>query len=490
MILGGLDVGTTGCKLTAYDDKGNFIYNSYKEYEVSRQSGEHEIDASVIFDAVCAVIKDTAKQCDLTAIGVTTFGETFTVLDENDNVLMPSMLYTDPRGEDECNALCTALGEEKLTYILGVKPHQMYSLSKMMWIKHNRPEIFAKVKRILLMEDYIVYKLTGAACIDYSLAARTMAFDIRNKCWSDEVLEAAGIDKSVLSAPVPAFHVAGEMKQDIAEMLGIRTAVKIVNGAHDQVAAAVGAGVFEAGQAVDGTGTVECVTPVFDAIPQNPSLYNEGYSVVPYVFDGTYVCYALSFTGGATLKWFRDNFSKGKSYQELDMAVKDEPSGIMILPHFAGAANPYMDNGSKAAMLGLTLEHTAADLYQALMEGVTYEILVNIDHLMSANITIDKLFATGGGASSKKWLQIKADILNRPITSLLAKEVGACGTCMMAGVAIGAYRDLYEARACFVKENKTFLPNPERAKLYRKIYQAYQQMYHTVRPIIEKTYES
>ena len=469
MIIGGLDVGTTGCKLTVYDEKGNFIYNSYKEYEVSRQSGEHEIDAAVIFDAVCEVIKDTAQNYELSAIGVTTFGETFTALDENDNVLLPSMLYTDPRGEEERKMLCEALGEEKLTYVSGVKPHQMYSLPKIMWIKNNRPEVFAKIKRIMLMEDYIVYKLTGNAYIDYSLAARTMAFDIRNKCWSDEIFDAAGIDKNLLSTPVPAFNIAGEIKAEISEKLGIKNCVKIVNGAHDQVAAAVGSGVFEVGQAVDGTGTVECVTPVFDKVPESEKLYAEGYSVVPYVFDGTYVCYALSFTGGATLKWFRDNFSRDKSYAELDSAVKDEPSGILILPHFAGAANPYMDNGSKAAMIGLTLEHTDADIYKALMEGVTYEIMTNIEHLESFGIRPEKLYATGGGASSDVWLQIKADILNRPVTALLAKEAGACGTCMMAGVAIGIYKDLYEAKTVFVKEKKTFIPDFGSAKNIKSV---------------------
>ncbi len=484
MIIGGLDVGTTGCKLTAYDDKGNFIYNSYKEYEVSRQSGEHEIDASVIFDAVCDVIKDTAQKYELSAIGVTTFGETFTALDENGNVLMPSMLYTDPRGEEERKMLCEALDEEKLTYISGVKPHQMYSLPKIMWIKNNRPEVFAKVKRIMLMEDYIVYKLTGKAYIDYSLAARTMAFDIRNKCWSDEIFDAAGIDKNLLSVPVPAFNVAGEIKADISEKLGIKNCVKIVNGAHDQVAAAVGSGVFEVGQAVDGTGTVECVTPVFDKIPESEKLYTEGYSVVPYVFDGTYVCYALSFTGGATLKWFRDNFSRDKSYAELDSAVKDEPSSILVLPHFAGAANPYMDNSSKAAMIGLTLEHTDADIYKALMEGVTYEIMTNIEHLESFGIRPEKLYATGGGASSDVWLQMKADILNRPVTALLAKEAGACGACMMTGVAIGIYKDLYEAKSVFVKEKKTFVPNYDKTEKYQKYYRAYKKIFDAVRPII------
>lgn len=486
MLIGGLDVGTTGCKLTTYDDKGNFVYNSYQEYEVNRQGGEHEIDAEVIFDAVCNVFADTAKKYDLSAVGVTTFGETFVALGENDNALLPSMLYTDPRGEDECKYLCDTLGEDKIIHIAGVKPHQMYSLPKIMWIKNNRPDIYSKIKRIMLMEDYIVYKLTGVAAIDYSLAARTMAFDIRNKCWSDDILGAAGIDENLLSEPVGAFNIAGEIKTDIALKLDINCSIKIINGAHDQVAAAVGSGVFEVGQAVDGTGTVECVTPVFDKIPENDVLYDEGYSVVPYVFDGTYVCYALSFTGGAVIKWFRDNMGGGKSYAELDNSVKDEPTGILVMPHFAGAANPYMDNGSKAAMVGLTLEHTNADIYKALMEGVTYEIMANIEHLESFGINLKKLYATGGGASSDVWLQIKADILGRPVAALSAKEAGACGTCMMAGVATGIYKDLYEAKKNFVKEKRTFVPNTDNAEKYKKYYQAYKKIYSSVRPIVNE----
>ena len=485
MIIAGLDVGTTGCKLTAYDSSGEFVYNSYKEYEVSRQNGEHEIDATVIFDAVCEVIKDTAERCELSAIGVTTFGETFTVLDEHDNILLPSMLYTDPRGTEECKILCGKLGERRLTYISGTKPHQMYSLPKIMWIKNNLPEVFANVKRIMLMEDYIVYKLTGNACIDYSMAARTMAFDIREKCWSKEILDVAGVDEELLSKPVSAFNVAGEIKNEVAEALGIKTSVKIINGAHDQVAAAVGAGVFEEGQAVDGTGTVECITPVFKHIPEDEKLYGGGYAVVPYVFDGTYVCYAFSFTGGAAVKWFRDSFAKEKTYSALDASVNSKPTGILVMPHFAGAATPYMDNGSKAAIVGLTLENTAEDIYKAVMEGVTYEIMVNIEKLENVGIVPEKLYATGGGAYSDVWLQIKADILNRPVTALLAKEAGACGTCMMTGVAIGVYKDLYEAKNVFVKEKKTFTPNLNNIEEYNKYYKAYKCVYDAVRPIVD-----
>lgn len=487
MNLGGLDIGTTGCKLTVYDDKGNFISNSYKEYEVTRKNGEHEIDAEVIFASVCHVIKDTTKNHEVNAIGVTSFGETFVALDENDKALLPSMLYTDPRGEEECKELCDKIGYERLLEILGVKPHHMFSLPKVMWIKKNRPEIYAKTKRILLMEDYIVYMLCKNAFLDYALATRSMAFDVKNKCWSKEILDVAGVDESLFSSLAPSGYMAGEIRPTLVEELGLKPDTKIVTGAHDQVAAAVGAGVFEVGQATDGTGTVECVTPVFSKIPESKEFFEKGYSVVPYVFENTYVTYAFSYTGGATIKWYRDKLSAEKDYAVLDSSIKDEPTGLLLLPHFAGAATPYMDSGSKAAILGLTLETTSADIYKALMEGVTYEMLMNLEGVKIGSIEPEKLYATGGGASSKVWLQIKADILNRPIIALDAKEAGACGTCMLVGVAVGLYKDLYEAKKYFVKEKKTYVPNPEKAKQYAKYFEAYKSVYKNVRPIIEET---
>ena len=497
MLIGGLDVGTTGCKLTIYNDNGEFIHNEYIEYEVKRQNGEHEIDAGAIYEAACRVIEISCKKHpSLSAIGITTFGETFVVLDDEDNILLPSMLYTDPRGEEETKELCRKLGEDKITYTAGVKPHPMYSLPKIMWIKKNKPEVYKKIKHILLMEDFIVYMLTGKACIDYSLAARTLGLDIRNKCWSDEIFDAAEVDTSLLSELVPTGTLAGSIKKDIAEKLGVSEELKIINGCHDQVAAAVGAGIFEVGMAVDGTGTVECVTPMFDKIPENKGIYEEGYSVVPYVFDGTYVCYALSFTGGATLKWYRDNFARYESriadengenvYAKLDALVPDKPTDILIMPHFCGAANPYMDNSSRAVIAGLSLEHTNYDLYKALMEGVTYEIMTNIEHLESFGIKLDKLVATGGGASSSVWLQIKADILNRTVTSLSAKEAGACGTCMMTAVAVGICKSLEEAKKIFVSEKEQYIPDCENAKNYKKKYGAYKKLYNAVRPIIDE----
>lgn len=494
MYVGGLDVGTSGCKVTVYSTKGEYITNEYREYDVVRAGGEHEMDAGVIIGAVLECIKCTSKSYPLAALGVTSFGESFAILDENDNILAPTMLYTDPRGEDEVKELCEKIGEDRITYIAGVKPHSMYSIPKIMWIKKNKPEVYSKIKRIMLIEDLVVYLLSGVASIDYSLAARTMGLDVRGKCWSKEIFDAAGIDVSLMSKLVKSGSVAGKIKKEIAEKLGISDEMLIVNGCHDQVAACVGAGLLSAGGAVNGSGTVECITPCFDKIPDKGEFYENGYCVVPYVVDGTYVSYAFSFTGGAVLKWYRDNFARYEKklcaqsgenvYKLLDGKIPEKPTGILVLPHFAGAATPYMDNASKAAIIGLTLESTSEDIYKALMEGVCYEVMTNLERLSEGGISPKALYATGGGSSSPAWLQIKADILGIPITVIDAKEAGACGCCMMAAVAIGEIESLEKAKEIFVTEGKTYYPREEYSRIYKKYYQAYRGLYSAVRPLV------
>lgn len=480
MKIGGIDVGTTGSKLTVYNEKGELLSKEYKTYEVSRSSGEQELDGNAVWEAIKTIIKDTAEKIgNIDAIGVTTFGESFVMLDEEDNILCPSMLYTDSRGEEEADTFDC----DRVMKIAGVKPHAMYSLPKIMYIKKHKPELYEKAKRILLYEDFIVYMLTGTAQIDRSLAARTMGLDMRKGEWSEELFDFAGIDIKKMSRVVKSGTIAGKVRDGVAKELGLDGTV-IVSACHDQVASATGAGAFESGAAVDGTGTVECVTPVFDKIPESPELYEDRYAVVPYIEDGQYVCYALSFTGGAAVKWFRDNFAPDISYKELDSKIDNEPGGVLLLPHFSGAANPYMDSHSKAAFLGVTLETTKFDLYKAVLEGVTYEMRLNLAHLAKAGIKPDKLYATGGGAMSPVWLQMKANILGLPITSLDAPEVGAVGTVMLTGKAMGVFDDLKKAQALMVNEIKTYYPDKDKYEEHSKIFERYEKIYDAVRPLV------
>ncbi len=492
MIIGGLDVGTTGCKIALYDDKANLLNTYYNEYDSKHFDGQHEINFEDIKNGVLKLLKNATSEYKVDALGVTSFGETFAMLDENDNILAPSMLYTDPRGVDECKELCEKLGKDKLTLIAGVKPHQMYSIYKIMWLKKNNPAAYSKCKHVLLGEDYIVYSLTGVAQIQYSLAARTGALDVENKCWAKEIFDAAGIDMSIMAKPVPLGSVAGVIRDEIKEWLGIDYDITVVNSCHDQVAGMIGSGIFDTTAAMDGTGTVECVPVILKEKPQDISFYQGGYSVVPYI-NNQYAVYAFSFTGGATLKWFRDNFAEletkqaaenGKNvYAELDKKVGDKPTGILIMPHFAGAATPFMDTDSKAAFVGITLETTKIDLYKALMEGTSYEMLLNFNTLKLATGDISEIRATGGGAMSDVWLQIKADILGTDIAALNCKEVGAAGAAALAGNTLGVYDDLAGVVSKMAPVRRVFSPDTEKTKIYAEHYKKYANLYNAVRSL-------
>ena len=486
MKIAGLDIGTTGCKLTVFDATGKQLGKAYRDYPVRRAVSGHEIDISTMMESVYAVIREmTTQYPDISGIGVTSFGETFVMTDEKGEPLHNAMLYTDPRGAEECAELVEKLGADQIAEISGLAPHEMYSIPKMMWIQKHKPEVFAAARHIFLIGDYVVYHLTGRAQIDYSLATRTMAFDIHTLAWSEEIFRAAGIDPALMSQPVPTGTVAGAISLEAAEQTGLSSDCVIVSVSHDQVAAAVGAGAFDGNIAVDGAGTVECLTPIYDSIPDISVMAKSYFSVVPHAVPGKYVAYAFSYTGGALIQWAMETFGKGETNESMEQAYgKDEPTGLLVLPHFAGAATPYMDTGSKGAILGLTTEVTAPVIYRACMEGVAYEMRLNYEALAGSGIHFRKLHATGGGAKSRVWMQMKADILGLPITALKTADAGTVGSAMLTGIAVGLFTDLSDAAAHMVQETETYLPRPEMHEKYMQVYARYRQVYQAVRPLM------
>ena len=486
MKIAGLDIGTTGCKLTVFDQDGTQLGNAYRDYPVRRAAGAHEIDISTMMESVYAVLEEMAVQYpDIAGIGVTSFGETFVMTDDRGEPLHNAMLYTDPRGAEECAELVKALGAEYIASVTGLAPHEMYSISKMMWLKKHRPEIYQGARHIHLIEDFVVWHLTHKAQIDYSLATRTMAFDIHALSWSREIFDAAGIDVSLMSEPVPTGSPSGTITPTAAQRTGLNGDCVVVSVSHDQVAAAVGAGAFDGSVAVDGAGTVECLTPVYDSIPDIAVMRKGFFAVVPYVIPGKYVAYAFSYTGGALIQWCMETFGKGETNESMERAYgKDAPSGLLVLPHFAGAATPYMDTGSKGAILGLTTATTGAEIYRACMEGVAYEMRLNYEVLRDSGIRFEKLHATGGGARSKIWMQMKADVLNLPITALKTVDAGTVGSAMLTGVAVGAFSDLSDAAAHMVQEMETYYPRKEMHQAYMTIYRRYKSVYNAVRPLM------
>lgn len=486
MKIAGLDIGTTGCKLTVFNEQGKQLDKAYRSYPVSRAAAAHEMDAAVLLDGVFAVLTEMgAKHPDLAGIGVTSFGETFVLADEQGAPLAPAMLYTDPRGAEECAALTGKLGAEQIARITGLAPHEMYSLPKLMWLKAHVPALFAKAKRVLLMEDFVVWHLTGVAQIDHSLASRTMGFDVQNLTWSDEMFRAAGLDPALMSTPVPTGTPAGPLTAKAARCTGLSGDCLVVSVSHDQVAAAIGAGAFDSNVAVDGAGTVECLTPIYDSMPRLDIMRRGNFAVVPYITPGSYVAYAFSYTGGALLQWCMDIFGKGKTNENMEAAYSGQgPTGLLVLPHFAGAATPYMDTGSKGAILGLTTATTAGEIYRAYMEGVAYEMRLNYEALANSGIRFSKLHATGGGAHSRLWMQMKADMLGLPITALETVDAGTVGCAMLTGLAVGMFESLEQACERMVRKTETYEPRPEMTRRYEEVYKRYQGLYNAVRPLV------
>ncbi len=490
MYLAGIDIGTTGCKCSVYSNDGIFICEEYQEYEITVSEKAHTIDVDMIWENIKSIMKKiTIKQNHIGAICVTSFGEASVILDEDGHPLSQAYLFTDPNGESECEEIVSQLGREYILNHTGVAPGKMYSVSKWLWQKRTAPELWDKAKYICLVEDYIVYRLSGMRQIDYSLATRTMAFDVHNLCWDENILNAVGVSKEMLSTPVPTGTKADKMLGEVREELGFANHPLIVSGCHDQIAAAIGSGVLGANQAVDGTGTVECISCTYrekDEINEE-ILHDNGYAIVPYR-EGVYVTYAFSYTGGALLKWYRDKIAPYESelsvkkginpYQNFNEKIQEvNPTGLLILPHFSGAGTPYMNNDAKGVIVGLGLNTTKEQIYQGLMEGTAYEMRLNLERLEEAGIKLNSLYVTGGGANSLPWLQIKADIFGKPVIPLESMQTGTLACIMLAGVACGCYSSLEDGAEIFACYKEEIKPRTEFVEKYEALYQEYKKLY-------------
>ncbi len=488
MIFLGLDVGSSGTKCVAFSEDGVQLAVCYREY--TTRAGQADMDAREMFKAVCEVISGCAAdpavtKSEIAAISVTSFGESFVCVDREGNELSNIIMYTDKRGMAECDRILSSVGYDDAKNIICAKPDSMYSLPKIVWTLENVPGVREKIYKFLLIGDYICFKLGGETAINYSLACRAMAFDVEKLGWSKKLLDAAGVDESMLSTPVPCGSVVGDIMPKVADELGLPHGVKVVISAHDQVSAALGAGVLSPGEAVDGTGSVECITPVFDKIIRADGFADHNFVCIPYPSAaGLYCTYAFNFSGGVLLKWFRDCFAqnlkpeaekRGVSvYRMLDETCPDTPTDVLVVPHFMGAGGtPDLVASAKGTITGMSMATTLPDIYRATMEGLTFEIAYNIEMLGKFGININALRATGGGASSPIWLRIKTDILGLPITPLKTKEAGAAGCAMLAAVALGKYANLADAASNFVKVGETYEPSKQFADIYAEKYAKY-----------------
>jgi len=312
----GLDVGTTGCKATVIDIDGRVVAFGYEDYDlVIPGKGMSELDPNVVWESVKSVLKQVSKQCasQIKAIAVASFGESFVCLDGDDHVLANSMLYSDIRGTEEINDILEVIDADELFRITGMPINAMYSLNKLLWLKKHT-DIYEKSKYIMLCGDFIAYRLTGRRVVDYSLASRTLMFDYKSKAWADELMKKFDIDSSKFSKLVAPGDVVGNITGKMAEELGLGDDVLLVAGAHDQVCAALGAGVINTGDSVDGIGTSECITTIISDDYDTDFMLKNNFCIEPYAIDGKYVTLAFNPAAGAAINWYRHTIEKTRSW--------------------------------------------------------------------------------------------------------------------------------------------------------------------------------
>ena len=492
----GLDVGTTGCKAVAFDKDGRQLATAYREYPVlSPQEGWAELDSARVCESCLDVIREAASGCGgdtVRGLGISSQGEAFTPVGANGEFLGNGMVSFDTRAASVAETWSREVGREKLYEITGHTAHPMFTLFKLLWLRDNRPDVWTAAKTFHCFEDLIHLRLGIEPAMSWPLAGRTMIFDVRKHDWDQGILSAVGLDRSRLPRTLPSGAVVGTIPPDMCRDLGLAGGAIVVAGGHDQPCGALGAGVTQPGMAVYGTGTVECITPAFDKPVFGPALFRSNLCTYDFTIPGMYTTVAFSLTGGNLLKWFRDEFGQpevdesvrtgANPYTLLIQHMANEPTSLLVLPYFTPSGTPHFDTQTRGAILGLRLTTTRGEVLRALLEGVAFEMRLNMDILDKSGIRVNELVAIGGGAKDPVWTQLKADVLNTPIKTVAVTEAGCLGVAMLA-CAADAQEDVRSLAAKWVRVTGEVTPDPGSARYYESRFAEYLKLYPAMKEL-------
>ncbi len=490
MSLLGIDVGTTGCKAAAFSEEGRLLASAYEEYDVQRpKPGWAELDAIDVWARVkrmmAQVVSRSASDA-VQALAVSSLGEATVAVTEDRRILAPSILNFDARGEEYLESLSHALPNERLYRINGNTLGNHYGLTKLMWIREHQPQLYERAHKFLLWGSFVSFMLGADPVVDYSLANRTLLFDLDREAWSEELLALAGLDRSKLPDTAPSGTVIGTISDRVAGELGLPSNVTIVSGAHDQCANAVGCGVIKEGRAVYGMGTFICITPVFSERRQPAVMIERGLNTEHHAVPGKYVSFIYN-QGGSLVKWFRDTFAAvehrqaeeaGRDvYADLFSEIPEGPSGVVVLPHFTTTGPPEFISDSCGVAAGLRLETSRGDILKGILEGTTFYLRECIESLAPTGVEIADFRAVGGGSKSDAWIQLCADIMGRPFVRPKITEAGTLGAAIMAGTGRGVFASFEDGAEAMVSLERTFEPDPQQQKLYESRFEKYRRLW-------------
>jgi xylulokinase len=335
--------------------------------------------------------------------------------------------------------------------------------------------------------------MTGQAVVSQCLASRTQLYNLKEQIWDEKILSALDLDPARLAHVLPSGSVIGTLSPELVSIFGLTDPPVVVTGGHDQACGALGVGLTVPGLASVSTGTAEVVEVALPSPILSQSLYEGNISVYHHVAPGLFLAMTLNHSGGMSLRWFRDGFCEPQmsesaqvnadAYDLILAGASAEPTGLLVLPHFAGSGTPTFDTSSKAAILGLTFATTRADLAKAILEGLTYELRLNLELLKAGGVKIDVLRAIGGGAKSALWLQLKADITGIPVVTPKITEAAGFGAALLAGVGAGLFPSAREAANCFLQLTDEYQPDSARHAAYTRQFELYEQVYPAIAPI-------
>jgi len=480
----GIDTSTTSSKALIIDERGEVIAVASSPHTLQTPKPLwSEQNPLEWWEAVSASIRSVLEKAGISgeriaAVGLTGQMHGLVLLDESGNILRPAILWNDQRTQSQCDEIHQRIGKEKFIQITGNVALTGFTAPKILWVKENEPDIFAKAKHVLLPKDYIRYKLTGEYAMDKADGAGTVLFNLKMRDWSDEILSALDIPRAWMPKTFEGTEFTGLVSAEAASLTGLKVGTPVAAGGGDQAAGAVGVGAVEAGivgLTVGTSGVVFATTP--SALIEPEGRLHAFCHAIPNMWH--FMGVMLSAAG--SLQWYRDALAPNMSFDDLLKEAESAPAGsegLQFLPYLSGERTPYPDPLARGAFIGLTLRHGRAHMTRAVLEGVAFGLKDSFTLIQNAGLgTITQVRASGGGTKGALWRQILASVLEAELVTVNTTEGAAYGAALLAGVGAGAWPDVRSACKVCVKITGSTLPDSTHLDAYRKSYSLYQELY-------------
>jgi xylulokinase len=488
-----VDLGTTSIKIALVNEYGKLVGKALREYTLSMPDIlSVECGADVYWDAFTAGLREL-RECrafvtgDIAALGISAQGETLFFLDGDMKPLRDAIVWMDNRAGEEAQALRKAFGNDACYPHTGqVQFDPCWPAAKVLWVKNHEPEIFARTRKIALIEDWFIHKLTGHLVSEGSLLCSTVYWDITTKKWWPEMLEFLGINEGMLPEIVEPGELVSVILPEVARELGLPSGMVVCTGCLDQAAGAIGAGNIQEGILSENIGAALAICAPMTTLRFDPK---RGMPVHYFATPDTYMYHTFT-TGGMVLRWFRDTFCDNEAILAKHLGadaydligtevsrVAPGSDGLIGLPHLGGSMAPDVNADAKGVFFGFTLRHTRAHFARAIMESIGYIIMRNIETLENLGLHFDEVRSLGGGAKSPVWNQIKADVCGKRFVTVQGDEAACIGAAVLAGKAVGLFDSVLQAGESMVERKAVYEPNMENHKIYQEGYRKYKKLF-------------